>query len=141
MQTTSNSSFSHLLIISLIVLLAAFVLGLTAASLRAATFTAGTEAELVIALNDANGAGAGSHVISLTADITLTAPLPQVNNPAADGITIAGDGHTLTGDGVIQSWQLPQTPTQHSNNSPSPVAPAVADKAQPAVAPYSTRGR
>ena len=43
----------------------------------AADQTAGNEAELVTAINTVNAAGAGNHTITLTADITLTAPLPD----------------------------------------------------------------
>lgn len=67
---------------------------------RAADFTAANQAELVAAIAAANAAGAGDHTIALTADITLTAPLPALNNPAATGITLDGAGHTLDADGA-----------------------------------------
>lgn len=67
---------------------------------RAADFTASNEAELVTAIHAANAAGAGSHTITLSADITLTAPLPALSNTAATGITLDGTGHTLDAGGT-----------------------------------------
>lgn len=67
---------------------------------RAADFTAATEAELVTAIDAANAAGAGSHTITLSADITLTAPLPAIDNSAATAITLDGAGHTLDAGGT-----------------------------------------
>lgn len=66
---------------------------------RAADLTAATEAELVAALAAVNAAGAGTHTITLTASITLTAPLPPLNNPAATSLILDGGGHTLNGGG------------------------------------------
>jgi hypothetical protein len=54
---------------------------------RAATFDAGSEAELIQAINDANAA-AGADVIDVTADITLSAALPMIT----DALTIEGIG-------------------------------------------------
>lgn len=67
---------------------------------RAADFTAATEAELAAAINSTNAAGAGDHIIALTADITLTAPLPALANTAASGILLDGAGHTLDANGA-----------------------------------------
>lgn len=67
---------------------------------RAADFAAANETELVAAIDAANAAGAGSHTIILSADITLTAPLPAIDNPDATGITLDGAGHTLDAGGT-----------------------------------------
>lgn len=66
----------------------------------AADQTAGNEAELVTAINTVNAAGLGDHSITLTADITLTAPLPALNNPDATGILLDGAGFTLDAAGT-----------------------------------------
>jgi hypothetical protein len=66
---------------------------------RAVDLTAGTEAELNAALAAANAAGAGTHTITLTADITLTAGTTWLNNPTAAEIVLDGDGHTIDGNG------------------------------------------
>ena len=65
----------------------------------AADFTAANETELAAAITAANAAGAGTHTIALTADITLTAPLPALNNTAGT-IALDGGGHTLNGGGA-----------------------------------------
>lgn len=67
---------------------------------RAANVTAANEAELVAAITTVNAAGAGDHTIALTANITLTAPLPAFNNTAAGNVTLDGAGHTLDAAGV-----------------------------------------
>ncbi len=82
-----------------LVLVFAFVLLATAPPARAANPSAGNQNQLINAINAVNSAGAGSHTISLTADITLTATLPALTNTAAAEIVFDGDGHTLTGDG------------------------------------------
>ena len=83
----------------LLILLGAIALAM-APRLRAADFTAADEAELVTAITAANAAGAGDHTIALTADVTLTAPLPALNNTAATGITLDGASHTLDAGGA-----------------------------------------
>jgi predicted outer membrane repeat protein len=65
---------------------------------RAIDLTAGTEAELNAAIAAANAAGAGTHTISLTADITLTAATTPFDNPAATAIILDGHGHTINGN-------------------------------------------
>ncbi len=65
---------------------------------QALTLTAATEAELSAAISTINAAGAGNHTITLTADITLTGPLPPLDNIAPGESVIEGAGHTLTGD-------------------------------------------
>jgi hypothetical protein len=95
-RTNIRQSLPVLALLTLALLLAA---GLSPAA-RAANVEAGTEAELVAAINTVNGDGEGAHVIALTADITLTAPLPALNNTAADNITLDGDGRTLDANGV-----------------------------------------
>ncbi len=94
--TTNNRT---ILIALLLTLLGAIALTLVP-GLRAADFTAANEAELVTAIIAANAAGAGDHSIALTADVTLTAPLPALDNTAATGITLDGAGHTLDADGA-----------------------------------------
>ncbi len=79
---------------------------MVAPAARAADFAASNEAELVDAITLANGAGVGVHTITLTADISLTAPLPSLSNTAADVITLAGGGFTLTGDGTSTVLQI-----------------------------------
>ena len=66
---------------------------------RAADLTAGTEAELNAAIAAVNAAGAGTHTITLTADITLTDWTTKIDNPAATVIILDGDGHTIDGGG------------------------------------------
>ncbi len=90
----------QLLSFALLLALLAIIALTVAPALRAADFTAADEAELVTAITAANAAGAGDHTIALTADITLTAPLPALDNPAATGITLDGAGHTLDADGA-----------------------------------------
>jgi hypothetical protein len=58
-----------------------------AGSARAATLSAGNEAELIQAIDDAN-ANVGADTIDLTADIMLTAALPTIT----DALTLAGAG-------------------------------------------------
>ena len=71
----------------------------TAHPARAIDLTAGTEAELNAAIVAVNAAGAGTHTITLTADITLTDWSTKFDNPAATVIIIDGDGHTIDGGG------------------------------------------
>ena len=86
-------------------LVLAFVLALGATALigaapaRAADLTAGSEAELNAAIAAANAAGAGTHTITLTADVTLTNPTTALDNPAATQLILDGDGHTIDGHG------------------------------------------
>ena len=65
---------------------------------QALALTAATEAELSAAISAVNAAGAGNHAVTLTADITLTGPLPALDNMAAEELLLDGAGHTLTGD-------------------------------------------
>ena len=65
----------------------ALALILLSAGTRAATFSAGNEAELIQAINDANAA-AGADTIDVTAPITLSAALPTIT----DALTIEGIG-------------------------------------------------
>ena len=65
---------------------------------RAQEYSAGDEAELIQAINGVNAAGPGQHTITLTADITLAAPLPALANDQADLLTLNGTGHTLDGN-------------------------------------------
>lgn len=67
---------------------------------RAADFTVATAAELADAIAAVNAAGTGDHSITLTSDITLTAPLPAFNNTGAATILLDGAGHTLDADGT-----------------------------------------
>lgn len=81
-----------------LVLVFACVLLTTAPPAHAANPSAGNQNQLINAINTVNSAGAGTHTISLTADITLTAALPALANTAAAEIVFDGNGHTLTGD-------------------------------------------
>ncbi len=99
MPSASPTPRQILYLALLLALLGAIALS-AAPGLRAADFTAANEAELVTAINAANAAGAGEHTIALTADVTLTAPLPALNNPAATSITLDGASHTLDADGT-----------------------------------------
>ena len=83
-------------LLAILVLAAAFLVSTPRA--RAANPTAATEAELVAAIQVVNTAGPGSHAITLTADITLTGPLPALDNPGATELLFDGVGFTLTGD-------------------------------------------
>lgn len=60
--------------------------------------TAGTEAELANAVAQVNGAGAGMHTITLTADILLDTSTPAIDN-ASDGVEIVINGAGFTVDG------------------------------------------
>ena len=71
---------------------------LAARPARAIDLTAGTEVELNAAIAAANAAGVGTHTITLTADITLTAATTPFDNPAAAALILDGDGHTIDGD-------------------------------------------
>lgn len=71
---------------------------------QAANFTAGTEPELVNAINTAN-ANAATDVITLTADITLTATLPNILTT----MTIDGDGHVISGDNNVRIFYVEPT--------------------------------
>lgn len=94
----SIPSSRHLL--ALFTLLALLVAALELAPRAwAADFTAANETELAAAITAANAAGAGTHTIALTADITLTAPLPALSNTAGT-IALDGSGHTLSGGGA-----------------------------------------
>ncbi|HOU40293.1 MAG TPA: choice-of-anchor Q domain-containing protein [Promineifilum sp.] len=94
----SIPSSRHLL--ALFTLLALLVAALQLAPRAwAADFSAANETELAAAITAANAAGAGTHTIALTADITLTAPLPALNNTAGT-IALDGGGHTLNGGGA-----------------------------------------
>ncbi|MFO1507460.1 MAG: choice-of-anchor Q domain-containing protein [Lysobacterales bacterium] len=68
-------------------LASALALALCAGAAQAATFTAGSEAELIQAINDAN-ANAGGDTIEVGSDITLTAQLPVITK----ALTIEGAG-------------------------------------------------
>ena len=99
--TTSQPQgvFRRALALSLLGTLLIVVMAFSARPSGAASFSASNEAELVTAINAANAAGAGIHEVTISADITLTASLPIINNAAADSITIEGNDHKLTGDG------------------------------------------
>lgn len=72
---------------------------LPAGPARAADLTAGTEAELNAAIAAVNAAGAGTHTITLSADIILTDWSTPFDNPAATAIILDGAGHTIDGGG------------------------------------------
>jgi len=65
----------------------ALALALCTGAAHATTYSAGTEAELIQAINDAN-ANAGANTINVTVDITLTAALPVITG----ALTIQGSG-------------------------------------------------
>jgi hypothetical protein len=65
----------------------ALLLALLAGGAHAATFNAGSEAELIQAINNAN-ANSGADRIKLRADVTLHAALPAIT----DALTIEGSG-------------------------------------------------
>jgi len=77
----------------------ALALLLPAHPAQALDLNAATEAELNAAMAAVNAAGAGTHTITLTADVTLTNPTTALNNPAATQLILDGDGHTIDGDG------------------------------------------
>ena len=80
-----------LAVIHLFILLGLVVaLVFPATSVRAATFTAGTEAELNNAINSANGNSEADTII-ITANITLSGALPGITSQ----ITIEGNGYTI----------------------------------------------
>ena len=84
-------------------------LGLLApATAQALDLAAGTEAELADAIAQVNGAGAGTHTITLTARIALTASTPAINNATA-GVEIVIDGAGFTVDGRNTSGIQPFT--------------------------------
>ena len=61
-------------------------------------YTAADEAQLNAAIACANAAGAGSHTITLTGDVTLSDATTPLNNPAAAELLLDGDGHQIDGD-------------------------------------------
>lgn len=81
-----------------LILVCACVLLATAPPARAVNLTAASEAELNTAINAVNSAGAGTHTITLTADIILTHALHDLSNAAATEIVLDGGGHTISGD-------------------------------------------
>ena len=99
MNPTTNRNMRFLPALALLALALILAAGLSPTA-RAADFTAANEAELAAAITAANAAGAGDHTIALTANISLTAPLPALHNPTATGITLDGAGHTLDAAGV-----------------------------------------
>lgn len=99
-------------------LLALLVTMLSAVSpaAHAADWTVADEASLVEAISAANSAGAGEHAITMTAAITLTAPLPAINNPAATRITLDGGSFTLNAAGVGTALVIKEATTVTINN-------------------------
>lgn len=85
--------------LTLLALLAVLAVAISPAA-RAADVTAANEAELSAAITEINAAGAGDHTITLTADITLTAPLPPFSNTEATGILLEGGENLLNAAGV-----------------------------------------
>lgn len=75
-------------------------LSATPPAANAADWTVADEASLVEAISAANAAGAGEHTITMTAAITLTAPLPAINNIAATRITLDGGSFILNAAGT-----------------------------------------
>ena len=88
MNPTTNRNMRFLPALALLALALILAAGLSPTA-RAADFTAANEAELAAAITAANAAGAGDHTIALTANISLTAPLPALHNPTATGITLS----------------------------------------------------
>lgn len=64
-----------------------------------APYNPATEAALNAAIACVNAAGAGSHLITLAADLALTGATTPLNNPAATELRLAGAGHTIDGHG------------------------------------------
>lgn len=110
MHATQSTNHRFFLIPALAALLIAMAIGRSPFA-RAADFTAADETELATAIAAVNAAGAGEHTIALTADITLTAPLPALNNPAATVITLDGAGHTLDAGGAGTALIIAPTTT------------------------------
>lgn len=96
-MTTSAPSLRQVTALVLLTLAAGALL--LASRARAADFAASNETELIAAIAAANAAGAGTHTIALNGDITLSAPLPALDNSAATSIEVDGNGHTLDGGG------------------------------------------
>ncbi len=99
-------------------LLALLIAALSAVSpaAHAADWTVADEASLVEAISAANAAGAGEHAITMTAAITLTAPLPAINNIAATRITLDGGAFTLNAAGVGTALRVEQSTTATIRN-------------------------
>ena len=104
MYTTKPTNHRTLLILTIAALLIAAAIAQSPFA-RAADFTAATETELAAAITAANAAGAGNHTITLTADITLSAPLPALNNTAG-AILIDGGSHTLNANGTATALAI-----------------------------------
>ena len=108
-RRTSRSARAYSRITPVGLLAMLFGLGLSApATTRALDLTAGTEAELADAIAQVNGAGAGTHTITLIANIALTASTPAINNATA-GVEIVIDGAGFTVDGQNGSGVWPFT--------------------------------
>lgn len=99
MHPSKKTEYRPILYLIVLALCAVLALALSPAA-PAANLTAGNETELVAAIEAVNAAGPGDHSITLTADITLTAPLPDFDNATATGITLDGSGHTLDAGGA-----------------------------------------
>ena len=99
MHTLTGKKPNHAIPLITLGLIALLALALLPRA-RAADFSAATEAELVAAINAANAAGPGDHTIELTADITLTAPLPALDNSDAGEILVDGGSRTLDANGT-----------------------------------------
>lgn len=104
MHTTKPTNYRTLLILTIAALLITAAIAQSPFA-RAADFTAATETELAAAITAANAAGAGSHTITLTADITLAAPLPALNNTTGT-ILIDGSSHTLDANGTATALAI-----------------------------------
>ncbi len=94
-----KSTYPTLLKLTLLALIAVLAAAQSPGA-RAADWTAIDENDLNAAILAANLAGAGEHTITLTADITLTAPLAAFSNTEATNITLDGAGYTLDADGT-----------------------------------------
>jgi hypothetical protein len=64
------------------------------------------ETGLIAAITAVNSAGEGTHVIDMTADVTLTGSLPPFANSEAEAILLDGNGHILDGAGLYSLIQV-----------------------------------
>lgn len=90
--------------------LVAVIVALCASAAFAANFNANTEATLVTAINSANGA-AGNDTITIQANITLTAALPNITT----NIDFIGGGFTINGNNVTRIFWVDSGTVTFSN--------------------------
>ena len=102
-SNTALLDFSSTFAIKLILIALAFLL-LSVVPVRAATFSANSNATLVSAINSANG-NSEADTINITANITLSAALPTITS----AITINGNSRSISGNDLVRVFFVQTT--------------------------------